>query len=306
MRFLKKIIFIFVLLISFFSGSAIYAQDVTSLAFGDSNGTSLVGSLLKPGEKFNFPVMLVKDGETRQLNTEDMKTYQLRVDFPRGKQTLKEAKISTRGGLVFFDIAVEDGWPVDQTDLTFKLHLVSKDGGTILATVEEEFSTGFLVADDDTIAILERGESIEVNSNQPIYTEKQLEKLEKLNDYKKITFRSEEWQVTGNATGVGNINMFYSMQPMPELLRVFPKYDFKTISFPAAPQFLGYASLVLDVSDIEVAFDKNFYVYSYQNGILTKIDFIYNESYGTISVDIPQLGSLVICDNDIQSGYKVV
>lgn len=317
---MKKLICIFLVLICSFSLSAgAFAAEIqtepapevynveTSLLFGESNSAELAGGVLIPGERYDFPVFIQTMGETRRLIEQDLVSAQLRLEFPDGRATLKTAKTEVRGGLVFFVLEVEEGYPTHVTELSLKLELTERASGNATSEIQAEFATGYAYADAESIALLTEGEAVDIHPDRPVYTAKQLERISEKNFYKNVTFKTADWEFTANAADMDNVNFAYDLTVFEELFDRFPRYDFKVLNFKAPTKFPGGGSLKIDVSDIEEAFGREFYVYRYENGTLTRIryDFVYDPGESSLTIDTNALGTYVITDKFIFSGYRI-
>jgi hypothetical protein len=282
------------------------AAEPTAISLGaDSNGVNLDGALLTPGEEYRFPLNItLDDGTTRAFAESDLDSYSLRITNIAGADSLSSFKVSKIGGVYYLIVTVKAGWPVEQTVEEFAIKYVKKSNGNILSTIELEFDTGYATADDDYIASLAYGDYVQVDPDAPVFTEEQLDKIAKLNSYKKVTFTNGYWSYEVNVTDMGDINMLNNQNAIKDILLKYEENEFSFLTFPAGPQFGLNGTMTIDVSALADDFDA-YYVYLYDGYKLTKIASTYNDYEYTLSFTASSLGRFVVTDKEIKDTVVV-
>lgn len=290
-----------------FANTAVESKMTDGITFEkDANDIDLNNDvLLVPGKEYKFPISITIDGKKETLNDDHLKSYSFRVENESGKTALDFFKIQKVDGKHVLNIKVKAGWPTKQTDVEYKVKLVNKADGKSISTHEVAFRTGYEFASDNAIADLKEGDTVHVDANRPVYSQKQLEKIAELNNYKKVTFTNGTWTYTASINDMGAVNFLNNESAIKEIITKYEDNDFKFVSFPGGPEFGSKGQVSIDVSDIEEDFDGKFFVYRYLNGKLSKIDAKFIADDSAITFDTTTLGRFVITDKEIKDGSIV-
>lgn len=282
------------------------ADNTNEIALGaDENGIVLNDeTVLTPGNTYKFPVNVVNGNEVKPLDNKTAEGYSIRLEAVKGKTSLESLKVIKGSENLYVEVKVNAGWPAKQTDVEYNLRFVNKKDSKDVLNGSFAFKTGYNTVSDEYINSLSEGDYIDVDVNAPVFTAKQLEKIAKLNNYKKVTFTDGNWSYTVNVTDMDSVNMLNNTNAIKEIITKFENHDFKFVTFPAGPEF-SRGELTIDVSDISEDFNGKFFTYRYFKGVLTKVENTYNSEDDTISMNVGTLGRFVITDKEIKDGTVV-
>lgn len=265
----------------------------------DESGATIDG-LLTPGEEYSFTVQIKEEGqELTDLTEEHLEGKKFDISAEEGKSNIETFKIEEAGGKYNLIVETRKFWPSEQQLVNYTVKLINRSTGKAEYTNNLEFFVGYEYADDAQINSLEEGDYIEVDPNRPVYTKAQLEKIAKLNNYKKVTFTNGSWKYTVNVTDMDNLNLLHNESAIKEIITQFEDQDFKFVSFPAGPTFNQNGKVEIDVSSEIEGFNGSYYVYRYLNGKLSLIDSTFSEEDETLSFETRTLGRFVITNKEI-------
>lgn len=282
------------------------AVETIVIGTDTDSGIALADGLLKSGETYRFPVLVSVDGaEPVELTDEILDNYSFRISNTGKGESLTSLKLSKKQGAYYIVAEVKAGWPAEQTEEEYSFKLVKKSGNDTVATLKVEFLTGYAYASDEAIAALEKEDYIEVDNDAPVYTAEQLEKIEKINLYKKVTFSGDNWTYTVNATDMDNVNMLYYHNTVKEILTKYEDNSFDFLTFPAGPKFSLNGTVEVDVSNYADNYNETFFVYRYLGGKLTLVPSTYDSDEQILSFNTNTLGRFVITDKQIKDAVVV-
>ncbi|MEF9983319.1 MAG: hypothetical protein RR710_02125 [Oscillospiraceae bacterium] len=271
----------------------------------DENGIILNSeTVLSPGNTYKFPLNIKNGNQVSPLDNATAALYSIKLEAVKGKTSLESLKVIKGSENHYLEIKVNAGWSAKQTNVEYNLKLTNKKDSKDVMNGSVEFLTGYKTASDDYINSLSAGEDITVDVNAPVFTAKQLERIAKLNDYKKVTFTDGNWSYNVNVTDMESVNMLFNTSAIKDIITKFDQHDFKFLSFPAGTSF-SRGELKIDVADIAEDFEGKFFTYRYYKGVLTKVQNTFNKDEDTISMQVGDLGRFVICDKEIADGTVV-
>ncbi len=266
----------------------------------NTDGIALADAVLTPGEEYRFPLNItMDDGSTRPLVDTDLDSYSLRVNNIGTGNTITNFKIIEISSVYYVAAEVKMGWPVDQTEEQFTIKYIKKTDGKTLSTINVDFKTGYAAADDAYINTLAADDYIQVDPNAPVFTKEQLDKIAKLNNYKKVTFTNGTWMYTVNVTDMDNINLLNNQNAINDILNKYQDNQFTFLTFPAGSEFPVSGTMSVDVANMIDGFNGHYYVYKYDGYKLTKITSTFNEDDYTLNFNVSALGRFIITDKEI-------
>ena len=262
-------------------------KDATGIAIGaDEDGVVLGDDILEPGTEYKFPVSMIVGGKSVKITDENIKEFKFRY-----------SKVSTKG-MSRFEIEEYKG--------QYYLYVESRDTMTTLPVFSQEvkFQYGYEELGGDYIDSLDKGDSVEIDNNNPVITASQFNKIAKINDYKNVTLAGNGWEFTVNVTDETTKNLVHSNAGIKEILAKFPDQDFKFFTFGGKPTFAGTGKLSLDVDDIVDDFDK-MYTYRYADGKLYRINATFDADENTLSFRTNKLDNFLVTNELIKDGTVV-
>lgn len=275
-------------------------SSVSGIELGaDINGLSLDGALLTPGEEYRFPIQIVTADGASALTDEILEEYNVKLGNTGKGSTIASASISTIGDQSYLILTVKAGWPTETTEEQYSVKITKKGDKKDSTSVTVDFRTGYAEASDAEIDKLTEGDEVVIDNAAPVYTEDQLNKISKINRYKKTVLAGDGWTFTVNITDNDAVNMIYNDNPVKEILTKYEDQSFAFVTFPSGPKFRAPGSFVLDVSDYEETYNGKFFVYRYLGGKLTAIPAAYSEDDSTLTFSTDTLGRFVITDKEI-------
>lgn len=278
--------------------------EPTSLVFkADENGVVLGDDLLEPGKEYKFPVYLSYNGTEVAMNDENIKDYKFTYSRVSGTG-MKTMEIKERKDGYYLHVEAKDTTSTKQTDVKYNVKLVRKSNNLSVFSQEVKFTYGYEEMNDDYINDLDKGDIVEIDSENPVITKDQFKKIAKLNDYKNVTLAGPNWQFTVNVTDETTKNLSSNGAGVKEVLAQFPEQDFKFYSFPGKPSFTATGKLALDVSDIMDEFDK-MYTYRYTGGKIYRMNATLNEEDNTLEFRTNRLDTFFVTDKAITDGTVV-
>lgn len=270
------------------------------------SGLALKDSLLEPGESYLFPVSVsIAGAEATPLTEEMLDDYNFKVNNEGDGNSLSEFKLSKVGGVYYISVEVKAGWPAATTEEEYAMKLSQKGDSKNFVELTVAFETGYPTVSDDYIASLAKEDEIKVDNDTPVFTESQLEKIAKLNGYKKVVFEDGNWSYTVNISGMKAINMLHNTNGIKEILAKYENNSFEFLTFPAGTKFGTNGTVEIDTSDFAEEFGGKFFVYRYLDGKLTLIQSSYNADDEVLSFTTNTLGRFVITDKAISDAVVV-
>ncbi|MCI8650546.1 MAG: hypothetical protein HFG20_10585 [Anaerotruncus sp.] len=278
--------------------------EPTSLVFkADEDGVVLGDDILEPGKEYKFPVYLSYNGTEVAMNDENVKDYKFTYSRVSGTG-MKTMEIKERKGTYYLYVEAKDTTSTKQTDVKYNVKLVRKSNNLSVFSQEVKFTYGYEEMDDDYISDLDKGDIIEIDSENPVITKSQFKSIAKINDYKNVTLAGPEWQFTVNVTDESTKNLSSTGAGIKEVMSKFPEQDFKFYSFPGKPSFAATGKMALDVSDIMDEFDK-MYTYRYAGGKVYRMNATFNEEDSTLEFRTNRLDNFFVTDQAIKDGTVV-
>ena len=159
--------------------------------------------------------------------------------------------------------------------------------------------------DDAYIDSLDTGDDVTVNNNTPVFTTEQLERIARVNNYRKVVFENDSWSYTTNVTDMKAINMIHNSNGIKEILTKYENNSFEFLTFPAGPVFKANGTMEIDVSDFAEDYNEKFFVYRYLDNKLTLINSSYDSEDEVLSFTTNTLGRFVITDKAISDAVVV-
>lgn len=266
----------------------------------DEDGVNILNDLLRPGNEYYFPILVAIDG-TRPVNltAADLERGSMTVRPSNGGSAVSEAEITEREGLVCLRI-IPGELGTDQThEVTLRVNYRSKDGQNV--TVLPKLRIGYTTMSDERLSLLDPGEPLEPDPQNPIIMPSQWRKLSELNDFQPVTLIGADWRYTVNVSNLGKRNLLSEHRPNMELVREYPNAKLHFIGFPGTPDFEVKGKLTLDVSEIAEEFGGEFFLYRSAFGKLYPLAFDYDDEAAEITFRPSLLGNYVISDRKLDS-----
>ena len=275
-------------------------SNTISLGTDSDTGISLQNSLLTPNEEYRFPVNISLEGEgSVALTDELLKDYSIRVSNSGKGKSLESLELIKLSGVYNLVADVKAGYPASQTEEEHTLKLVKKSDGKTYGELKVEFMTGYKIVDDAVVDALDAEDYIPVDNDAPVFTEEQLERIGRVNSYKKVTFEGSNWTYNVNVTDMKDLNMLHNTKAIAEVLAKYASNSFEFLSFPAEAKFTTNGDILYDVADISESYGQNFYVYRYNNGKLSPVAASYNYEDDMLTIQTNTLGNFVITDKKL-------
>lgn len=281
-------------------------QTPSALIFGTdiSNSSARLGeAVLKPGVEYKFPVHVRLGDQTSVLTPEIMKGY--KFSYSRvGSNGVQRFEIEDERGVYYLFVQAKTARLTQPVEVDYNVKLINKENNLAIFTQDVSFRYGYDESSADYISALERGDAVEIDSERPVITKSQFEKIAKLNNYKDVTLSGEGWAFTASVTDEDTKNFLSDNEAVKAILRQFPEQEFKFFNFSEEPSFKSSGLLRLDVGDIADSFDE-MYVYRYTDGVLHKASLTPNSDDTELVIRAVTLDSFVVTDKQIPDGFVV-
>ena len=287
------------------SEEATPAGEATDLVVGaDEDGVNLFDDILEPGKEYKFPVSLKdKDGKAITITDALMKDYKFTYSKISTKG-MKRFEIEEHRGVYYLYVEARDTTANKPVDVKYNVKFVKKSGNENVFTQEVKFQYGYDEMNSDYISGLDKGDTVEIDNNNPVITATQFDKIAKINDYKNVTLSGSDWEFTVNVTDESTKNLVFSNAGIKEILAKFPDQDFKFFTFAGKPSFAATGRLALDVEDIIDDFDK-MYTYRYADGKLYRINATFDGDENTLNFRTNKLDNFLVTNKQIKDGTVV-
>ena len=287
------------------SEEATPAGEATDLVVGaDEDGVNLFDDILEPGKEYKFPVSLKdKDGKAITITDALMKDYKFTYSKISTKG-MKRFEIEEHRGVYYLYVEARDTPANKPVDVKYNVKFVKKSGNENVFTQEVKFQYGYDEMNSDYISGLDKGDTVEIDNNNPVITATQFDKIAKINDYKNVTLSGSDWEFTVNVTDESTKNLVFSNAGIKEILAKFPDQDFKFFTFAGKPSFAATGRLALDVEDIIDDFDK-MYTYRYADGKLYRINATFDGDENTLNFRTNKLDNFLVTNKQIKDGTVV-
>lgn len=280
----------------------VMADDSLKLSFGEET----FSEMLLPGKTYTYPIYIEQEnGEAEPLTDEHLKDLRIRAVAAKGQKAISDFEVEEKDDVYQLKVTTKAGWPTETTEVEGMVKAVKRSNGQAVATAEAEMVVGYPVISDDALEGAKYGDSILVDNDAPVITEKQFEMLDEEAESSKVTFTNGSWSYTVRISGQPSINMLHNRRAIREITSTFEDQNFKYVSFPGGPQFNFTGKMVIDVSDEMEDFGGKFYVYRYLRGVLERIDSVTDVENETVSFDTKTLGRFVLTDKELADGTIV-
>lgn len=279
-------------------------KDATGIAIGaDEDGVVLGDDILEPGTEYKFPVSMIVGGKSVKITDENIKEFKFRYSKVSTKG-MSRFEIEEYKGQYYLYVESRDTMTTKPVDVKYNVKLTPKSTTLPVFSQEVKFQYGYEELGGDYIDSLDKGDSVEIDNNNPVITASQFNKIAKINDYKNVTLAGNGWEFTVNVTDETTKNLVHSNAGIKEILAKFPDQDFKFFTFGGKPTFAGTGKLSLDVDDIVDDFDK-MYTYRYADGKLYRINATFDADENTLSFRTNKLDNFLVTNELIKDGTVV-
>jgi len=258
--------------------------------------------LLAPNQTLRFPILVADSDGNRPLTDKDLEGARLRVENQRNSSAVLSVKVVEEGSGYALEVKTLSGYPTDIRNYEGQLKLLKKSDGTVLRSVELSFSVGYASVSDNAVEEAAQGDTLYLDKNAPVITQKQFETMDDTLNGRKATLAGTNWTYEVRVTGQDSVNLVYDNRSVKEILTQYEDQDFVFLSFPAGPAFDFTGTLTLDVSGEEF---EDYYVYSYYNGRLNRVYADYDAYDETLSFQTKYLGRFVLTDTEIKNGAQI-
>ena len=278
------------------------SDEQIKLSFGEEK----FDELLLPGESYTYPLYIEgDDGTLAPLTDDHLEELRLRTEVRDENSSIASFKLEEKDNAYQLAVTTEAGWPTEQDEVEGVIKAVRRSNGKEAGSVSVDLTVGYPTISDESLEGAQNGEYVFVESSAPVITTEQFAKLDEYTDSGKVTFTNGMWSYEVRVSGQESVNMLYNERAIREISSKFEDQDFLYVSFPGGPAFDFTGTLSIDVSEVDDAFEGQFYVYRYLRGVLEKIDADYDADSKTISFDTKNLGRFVLTDKPIADGTVV-
>ncbi len=287
---------------AFAAPAKISALDILDDATTHDETIALTGTTLTPGEEYDFPIQFTIGASTMTATPTNSADYKFTANFTTGSSAMTSAKIEENdAGNLVLRLTCKSSYSTKMTSVTVALKAIYKNTSASALSITAptySFKVGWkTIADADLPQ--SAGDYVSVLPETPVFTKSQLNKIAKLNNYKNVTFASDDWEFTTNITDMDGVNMIYNSASIKEVATKFQDQELRFLNFPAATQFEMSGKMKIFVSDYYDDFNGNFFVYRYVNGKLAKINAVYDSNDESLNFNTNTLGRFVITDQAI-------
>lgn len=278
------------------------SDEAIKLSFGEEK----FSELLLPGQTYTYPLYIEQeDGTLVPLSDEYLKDVKLRAETKNGKSVISSFKVEEENDQYQLEVTTKAGWPTEQSEVEGAVRAVKRSNGQVVSSVEAELTVGYPTISDEALEAVKADEYIFVESDAPVISTEQFQKLDEYADGSKVTFTNGMWTYEVRVSGQEAVNMLHNERAIKEVSSKFEDQNFKYVSFPGGPAFDFTGKMTIDVSDEMEDFDGKFYVYRYLRGALERIDATVDLEDESISFETKNLGRFVITDKEIADGTIV-
>ena len=274
-------------------------QNDFSLSADEKSGVVLDDGFLAAGENYFFPVNVSVNGQPlKPMDEEIYEDYTLKMTVSKSSD-FNELKLIPIKGVYGIYVDVKETLSASHEEITLKLKFSNKKGTKNEIEKEVIFEVGNKSVNDSVVEDFDKDDTITVSNDSPVFTEEQLKKIAKKNNYKPVTFEGEGWEMVVNVSDMKGINLSYNFEHNDYLVNKYPDSKMEFINFPANTKFHVNGLLNIDVEDISAGYLQKFYVYRIENGKLMPVAASYDHEEDVLTISSLTMGSFVITDKQI-------
>ena len=298
----RLVYFIWALAFPFFlmGGLAVWAvAEVNGVFLGaDQGGVNPGEDLLRPGEHYDFPILLARDGNAQyQLKDSDLDGRRLTVQTIKGKEAIENVRLWQQNGGYYLSVDTAAEGITQEIAVEMRIRYAG-EGDSFNGSVAME--VGYETADDPQLYSLGEGEFVTMSNDAPVLSEKQLEHLAEINGHQAVTFTGAGWRYEGVVAGMDSLNLTWDNSPIEEIAELFPEHQLAFLSFPALPEFGTSGKLTLEAEELMEGWPEQLYLYRYAYGELFPLAFEEDREAGTITFRPSQLSRYVLSDQPLE------
>ena len=239
------------------------SDEQIKLSFGEEK----FDELLLPGESYTYPLYIEgDDGTLAPLTDDHLEELRLRTEVRDENSSIASFKLEEKDNAYQLAVTTEAGWPTEQDEVEGVIKAVRRSNGKEAGSVSVDLTVGYPTISDESLEGAQNGEYVFVESSAPVITTEQFAKLDEYTDSGKVTFTNGMWSYEVRVSGQESVNMLYNERAIREISSKFEDQDFLYVSFPGGPAFDFTGTLSIDVSEVDDAFEGQFYVYRYLRG----------------------------------------
>lgn len=267
----------------------------------DEEGVRLEEDLLEPGEEYRFPVSL-RTEDDGEISITDQLLEEYRFTYTRLSGTgVKRFEIADYRGSYYLYVETETTKSSDLEDVKYRVKLLQESDRQAAINQQIRFTYGYQELDNRYVKSLEKGETVEIDNDAPVLTQRQLERIAELNDYRRVTLAGDDWSYTVMLSDEEDKNFRFTNAGVKEILEKYPDQDFKFFTFPGTPSFSTTGTVVLDVSDVAEEFGQ-LYTYRYADGQIYYIKAVPGEEEDTLTFRTRRLDTFLVTNRSLPLG----
>ena len=258
----------------------------------DDSGIHPGEDLLRPGEHYDFPILLAKDGNAQyQLKDSDLDGRRLTVQTIQGKEAIENVRLWQRDGGYYLSVDTAAESSTEEIPVEMRIRYAG-EGDSFTGSVS--MTVGYATADDPQLYSLGEGEFVSMDNDAPVLTGDQLKRLTEVNGHEGVTFTGTGWRYEASVAGMDSLNLTWDNRPIEEISNLFPEHQLAFLSFPALPDFGSNGTLTLDAAELMDGWPEEIYLYRYAYGELFPLTFEEDAQAGTITFHPSQLSRYVL------------
>lgn len=287
--------------------------SISNISFVKDDDVDINGGMLTPGKEYRFRLQYTTasvstkegtdttDSEPVDFTDDQLTGNKFLIESKMGRSSMDSFKIAKSSGKYYLIAKPKGGYPTKQTDVEYKVRLVNTKNGDVLHEKTIAFKVGYPTVSDDDLFSASVEEPIFISNDAPVITEDQFDEINGYTSGKAASFTNGDWTINVRVGGLKDRNLYSTSSGIPEIETKFEENQFKFISFPANPKFDYTAKVSVDVSQEAEAFEDNFVLYRYNDGVLTQMDSKYDSDTSEVTFSTKELGKFVLTNTSLSN-----